>query len=108
MGFKEWLILTENAHRTGTKVCNYPPAYDTHPYDYMGVPIFHTGTSADYITWLTLKVKPFTWTNYESMAASDGEKIVDTWKRINLSAPQNYGTGEDAVKSKVIDRIKNI
>lgn len=95
--FKEWLQLTENAHRTGTKVVNYPPSYDTHPYDYMGAPIFHVPSSADYITWLTLQVKPFTWERYEQFASKDGEKIVDTWKRIFLSAPKNYGTGAGAV-----------
>ena len=90
MNFKEW--LTENAHRTGTKVVNYPPQWDTHAYDYMGVPNFHVPTSADYITWMGLQVKPFVWSDYERLAAEDGEKIIDTCKKVFLSAPQNYGT----------------
>lgn len=98
MQFKKWLNLNENAHRTGTKVVNYPPLWDTHPYDYMGVPIFHVPTSADYITWLTLKVKPFEWTNYNRLAATDGERIINTWEKILLSPPQNYGTGAAGIK----------
>ena len=106
MGFKQW--LSENAHRTGTQVVNYPPAWDTHPQDFMGVPIFHISTSASYITWLTLQAKPFVWKDYESLASKDGERIVNTWPQVCLSKPRNYGTGEDAVKNKTIDRIKNI
>jgi hypothetical protein len=106
MSFKKW--LNEDIHRTGTQVVNYPPQYDGHPYDYMGVPIFHTSHSASYITWLTLQVKPFKWKNYEEFAAKDGERLVNTWEKIFLSAPQNYGTGDAAVKQTIIDRLRNV
>ena len=95
LNFKEW--LNENAHRTGTKVVNYPPQWDTHPYGYIGVPIFHVNTSADYITWLTLQVKPYDWQGYKAFAG-DENKIINTWKQLFLSAPKNYGTGAAATK----------
>jgi len=39
-----------------------------------------------------LQIKPFVWSDYERLAAEDGEKIIDTCKKVFLSAPQNYGT----------------
>ena len=49
------------------------------------------------ITWaypifMGLQIKPFVWSDYERLAAEDGEKIIDTCKKVFLSAPQNYGT----------------
>lgn len=65
MEFKEWLKLDENACRTGAKMPLYPPQYCTHPYEYLGVELYHMPTAADLVYYLTAKVTPFKWTNFD-------------------------------------------
>jgi len=65
MDFKGWLQLYENACRTGAKYPLYPPSYCTHPYDYLGVKMYHIPTAADAIYYLDAKLAPFKWKNFD-------------------------------------------
>ena len=62
MEFKKWL-LNEKAERTSSKVPLYPVLYHTKQYS----PLYHTLSAADYPVWLHLELKPFTWTNFETI-----------------------------------------
>jgi hypothetical protein len=62
MKFKDWLLLTEKAERTSSKVPLYPVQYHTKQYS----PLYHAPYAADYPVWLHLELKPYKWQNYES------------------------------------------
>lgn len=87
MRFKEF--LNENATRTGAKRPLYPPEYDCHPIDDIGyVPIIHIPASADLITWMFMKLKPYRWENFEKVFGH--EKVPEpSWPKINLGP--DYG-----------------
>jgi hypothetical protein len=63
MDFKQWLLFTEKAERTSSKVPLYPVLYHTKQYS----PLYHTVSAADYAVWFHAKLKPFVYHNYKSI-----------------------------------------
>ena len=92
MEFKEWL-LSEKAERTSSKVPLYPPLYHTKIYG----PLYHTLAAADYPVWLELKLKPFTWENFQSIFGY--EKIPKpNWPEVGENIPSHGHTKIDNFK----------
>ena len=67
LNFRQW--LSENAHRTGTRAANYPPAYDTHGIYDADFPLMHMSLSADMLAYLEMKPINFHWTNFDKTKA---------------------------------------
>ena len=93
MEFKQWLILLEKAERTSAKVPLYPPQYHTKQY----TPLYHAPYTADYVTWLHLKTKPFTYTDFEQ-AFGDEKVPKPTWPVYNHDTPAHKHTITDKFK----------
>lgn len=86
MEFKKWL-LTEKAERTSSKVPLYPWLYHTKQYS----PLYHTLAAADYPVWLHLELKPYIWSNYQSIFGN--EKVPKpSWPAIGENNPAHHHT----------------
>jgi hypothetical protein len=87
MEFKDWLLLNEKAERTSAKVPLYPPLYHTKQYG----PLLHTLAAADYPVWLELKLKSFTWNNFQSIFGHEKIPKPD-WPKVGENIPSHHHT----------------
>jgi hypothetical protein len=86
MQFKEWLLITEKAERTSSKVPLYPAQYHTKQYS----PLYHAPYVADYPVWLHMELEPHKWNNYAVF--NDDEPEKPDWPVIDFNTPAHAHT----------------